>query len=89
MYTVYILYSTILNKYYVGCTSSLEDRLKKHNTNHAGFTGGKHLDWELKYSEQYDNKSEALKREKGIKRWKSRKMIEGLIGSAGSAHPDS
>ncbi len=87
MYFVYILYSVSLNKYYVGCSSNLEERLKKHNTHHKGFTGKK-LDWEIKYSEPYIVKEAAMKREKEIKRWKSRKMIDKLISSAGSEHPD-
>ncbi|MFD2162079.1 GIY-YIG nuclease family protein [Paradesertivirga mongoliensis] len=47
MFAVYILYSQSLDKYYVGCTSDVSERLKKHNTNHSGFTG-KLLDWEVR-----------------------------------------
>jgi putative endonuclease len=76
---VYILYSASLNKYYVGYTHDmLEERLRRHNTNHKGFTGGQG-DWELKYSESFTDKSGALKREREIKGWKSRKRIEHLI----------
>ncbi|WP_207422150.1 GIY-YIG nuclease family protein [Desertivirga brevis] len=39
MYIVYILYSSSLNKYYIGSTSNLPERLRKHNTKHKGFTG--------------------------------------------------
>ena len=56
--------------------------------NYAGFTG-KTGDWILKFSEAFSTKAEALAREKQIKSWKSRKLIERLIEySAGSAHPD-
>ncbi len=75
---VYILYSVTRNKYYVGSCENVQVRLKKHNTNHSGFTG-KTGDWELKYTEEYLDKTSALKREKQIKDWKSRKMIEKLI----------
>lgn len=76
---MYILYSETLNKYYVGSTGdSLESRLKKHNSNHKGFTGGCG-DWTLMYYEEFQSKSEALRREKEIKKWKSRKLIEKLI----------
>jgi putative endonuclease len=35
----YILYSKELNQYYIGHTSeSLEERLRKHLSNHTGFT---------------------------------------------------
>ncbi|WP_207426827.1 GIY-YIG nuclease family protein [Pedobacter sp. SYSU D00535] len=44
MYTVYVLYSAVRNKYYIGSTANLCDRLKKHHTRHHGFTG-KAMDW--------------------------------------------
>ena len=83
----YIIFSPIKNKYYIGHTGdNLDERIRKHNSDHKGFTGGIG-DWELKYSEKYDTKSDALRREKEIKRWKSRKLVEKLI-LAGSVHPD-
>ena len=78
---VYILYSTAKGKYYIGSCEDVVKRLAKHNTNHSGFTG-KTGDWEIKWSEEHPTKSEALRREKQIKNWKSRKMIEKLIAEA-------
>jgi putative endonuclease len=79
---MYILYSPSKDKYYVGATcDDLTERVRKHNTNHKGFTGGTG-DWELKYKEPYPNKQQAYKRENEIKGWKSRKRIEALIQSA-------
>jgi putative endonuclease len=81
MNSVYILFSLKLNKYYVGSSSDdLSVRIRKHNSNHKGFTGGIG-DWELKYTETFMTKTEALKREKEIKKWKNRKLIEKLISS--------
>ena len=81
MFTLYILYSGLLNRFYVGYTgSSAEERLKKHLANHKGFTG-KQTDWKIVYTEVYDTKAAAMKRENEIKKWKSRIMIEKLIGS--------
>jgi len=78
-YTVYILYSKNRNRFYVGyCQDAIENRIKKHNSNHGGFTG-KIGDWELKYTENYPTKKEAIQREKQIKGWKSRSMLEKLI----------
>ena len=71
MYYFYILYSRVLDRYYLGHTSDLEARLTKHNTNHRGYTG-KVLDWELVYSEKYPEKAEAYARERQVKGWKSR-----------------
>jgi len=85
MWKVYILFSPTLNKYYVGYTGdNLEERLRKHNSNHKGYTGGLG-DWKMVYEENFELKEIASQREKQIKAWKSRKMIEKLIDSE---HPD-
>ena len=75
---VYILYSASGDKYYVGSCEDVNKRLIKHNTNQSGFTG-KTGDWIVKWKEEHENKTDALKRENQIKAWKSRKMIEKLI----------
>jgi len=77
-YFFYILFSQKLNRYYIGHTSNLTERLKKHNTNHKGFTGKKD-DWKIVYSEEYHSKSEAYARERQVKKWKSRNAMERLI----------
>jgi putative endonuclease len=77
---VYILFSVSRNSYYVGFTSdNLQERIRKLNTDHRGYTGHSG-DWKLVYNEIFDSKTEAMKREKQIKNWKSRKLIEKLIG---------
>ncbi len=63
---------------------NLEERLKKHNCNHKGFTG-KVGDWQLMYTEAFGTKKEAYERERQIKLWKSRKRIEALFSSEHSA----
>ena len=81
MFKVYILFSASLNKYYVGFTGDdISERIRKHNSNHKGFTGGIG-DWELVYSENYPTKQEALAREREIKSWKSSKRIAQLVQS--------
>jgi len=81
----YILFSKSANKYYVGhTTESIEERLRKHNSNHSGFTG-KFNDWTAVHTEEYPTKELAYKREREVKDWKSRRRIEKLI--AGSEHP--
>ena len=84
MYFLYILYSPSRLKYYIGYTSNLTDRLIKHNSKHKGFTDGV-KDWQVVYTEQFQTKQGATSREKQIKSWKSRQLIESLIqkGSAG------
>jgi len=81
MFTVYILHSKILDKYYIGFTSEeVNVRLSKHLSNHSGFTG-KAKDWLIVYTESFPIKALAMQREKEIKKWKSKKKIEQLIGS--------
>ena len=83
-YYVYIIYSESVDRYYIGSSSDLEDRLRRHNSAHRGFTAIAQ-DWIIVYQEVFASNSEALKREKEIKSKKSRKYIEALIsGSAGS-----
>jgi putative endonuclease len=86
MYFFYILFSEGLNKYYIGHTANLEERIKKHNSNHKGFTG-KLSDWKVVYCEEFSSKSLAYAREREIKNWKSRTRIEKLIDPVGSEHP--
>ena len=84
MWTFYILHSFTKNNYYVGFTGDdLYERLRKHNSNHKGFTG-KLGDWVVKYTELYLTKELAYKRERQVKGWKSRKMLEKLINSGHS-----
>jgi len=40
MYKVYILFSEIKNRFYIGFTGDdINNRLRKHNSNHKGYTG--------------------------------------------------
>jgi len=81
MYIVYILFSTTLDRYYIGYTGDdIHHRITKHNSKHIGFTG-KTNDWQLKHCEEFALKAEAMSREKEIKNWKSRLRIEKLIAS--------
>ena len=81
-YTVYIIYSSTADKFYVGFTGDIPDeRLRKHNSNHNGFTG-RFNDWQIVFKEIFETKKEAMVREKEIKGWKSRIKIEKLINSS-------
>jgi putative endonuclease len=84
-YYFYILYSKQLDRYYIGHTNNLQERVRKHNTNHKGYTGLTN-DWKVVYSEIYQTKSKAYNREREVKQWKNRAQVEKLI--TGSEHPD-
>ena len=78
MYYCYILYSEKLDKYYIGSTKDTDGRLRRHNSSNKGFTStGK--PWVMKYTEAFDDKSSAQKRELQLKSWKSRVALEDLI----------
>ncbi|MEW7307474.1 GIY-YIG nuclease family protein, partial [Elizabethkingia anophelis] len=59
----------------------LNERLRKHLSNHKGFTS-RAKDWMIVYYEAFNDKSSAYKREREIKAWKSKKKIEQLIKSS-------
>ncbi len=76
----YILYSKSINRFYVGYTTDLEERLKLHNTGY--FKGRtytrKSSDWELFLKIPCETIGQAVLLESRIKRMKSRKYIENL-----------
>jgi putative endonuclease len=81
MFYVYILYSKTLDRFYVGQTENLDNRIFRH-TNSGSKSTKAADDWELKYKEECNTRSEAVQREAEIKKKKSRKYIEWLISSA-------
>jgi len=88
MHFCYILHSRILDKFYIGHSSeSLQERLRKHLSDHKGFTS-KAKDWTIVYFETFESKSIAYKRERQIKAWKSKSRIQKLINIAGIEHLD-
>lgn len=77
MYFVYILYSSNIDKYYIGQTENIERRLAEHNSKrNLGAS-----DWQIKYVESYENRSDAVKRETEIKAKKRRTYLEWLISN--------
>ncbi len=66
MYTAYILRSEQDGSYYKGSCKDLDRRLKQHNRGAVRSTKGKRP-WVAHYSEDFDTKTEALKRERFLK----------------------
>ena len=76
-----ILHSEDLDRFYIGSTEMLpEERLKKHLTNHSGFTAGA-KDWTIVFNQEFESTAKARNREKQVKNWKSKTMIQKLIDS--------
>ena len=78
MYYVYMLYSAVVDRYYVGQTSNLEDRLKRHNQGRSKYTKSG-IPWKLVYKESFETRSEAMKSEKKLKQSKSREHLVQVI----------
>ncbi len=71
---LYIIYSPKIDRLYIGSTTDLEHRLKQHNSGASNYTRGKGP-WFLIYKEEFSSIQLARKREKEVKRWKSRKRV--------------
>ncbi len=79
MYYVYILRCANSNLY-VGSTHNLQSRLKAHNDGRGAAYTFKHRPVLLVYSETFQSETDALKRERQVKRW-SRGKKEALISN--------
>ena len=77
-YSIYILHSLTKDKFYIGYTANLSERIIRHNQKSKGFTGSTN-DWILVYHEEFNSQTEAIQREKQIKNWKSKIKIQELI----------
>ena len=77
-YYIYILYSSKIDHYYIGYCSDLTQRLLRHNSGSTTYTK-RGIPWVMVYSEFYEEKTDAIKRERELKRMKSRNYIESLL----------
>ena len=75
---VYILQSLKDNRYYIGESSDVEERLLFHNSGRQRSTKFR-IPFRLILVEEYPNRDEALKREKQIKSWKGGEAFKKLI----------
>ena len=78
MYYVYVLCSKQIDRYYVGQTDDIGKRVQSHLSGISKYTSIAN-DWIEVYSEVFETRKEAIKRENEIKEKKSRKYIEWLV----------
>jgi putative endonuclease len=81
MASLYILQSEKTGQYYVGSTSDLDRRVSEHLRDHTPSTR-KRGPWKLVLREDFATLLEARRREAEIKKWKSPRLIRGLIESS-------
>ena len=79
LHYIYIIYSPSSGHYYRGYTTNLEKRLERHNNGKSSYTRN-FVPWNLVYVEKYDSKTEALQREKKLKKY-SKSQVKQLIDS--------
>ena len=83
MFYVYIIKNYTRDKIYIGQTSNLESRLKRHNgllkNKSKSFTSKNKGLWKLVYSEEYKTRQEAIKREKYLKSGIGREYIKSIL----------
>ena len=83
MFTVYIIENE-KKKRYTGHTDNIDDRLNRHNgllksktTSYTKRIGGH---WSIVYSEEFNTRKEAFKREKFLKSGIGRKFLKEHLG---------
>ena len=78
MRAMYILQSESSGRFYIGCAEDPATRLAEHNRGQTKSTRGRGP-WLLVYQERFATASEALARERQLKKWKSHRSIQELI----------
>ncbi len=80
MHYIYAIYNSDADKYYIGQTVNLEERLIMHNDHtFKSYTARFKGEWKLIYKEEVSTRLEALKREKQLKSFRGREFVKGFI----------
>jgi putative endonuclease len=80
MFYCYIIHSETHNKYYKGFTENPDKRLQQHNNGESRFTKN-FIPWKLVFLQSFENKADALKREKVLKKYSHAQILQ-LIHSS-------
>ena len=85
MYIVYILYSSVHDKYYVGQTNDIADRIRRHN---GGFNASTspYRPWVIQLTITKSTRSEAMLLEKKLKNLSKDRLLKFIekYGCAGA-----
>jgi putative endonuclease len=77
-FTIYIIKS-IEGYGYTGITEDLEKRLNEHNNKLLSFWTKRGTNWKLIYKEEFNTRSEAMKREKWLKTGVGRDYLKKVL----------
>lgn len=78
IFHVYILKSKIKDRFYIGQTRNLVERLNFHNLGKVKSTKP-YKPWAIVYKEGFDNRNDAYRRERQIKSYKKGEAFKRLI----------
>ena len=78
MFYVYVLRSIVKGRRYVGMTKHLDRRLREHNEGKNRSTKG-FAPFELVYVEEFEERTEARKREKYLKSGVGREYLDNIL----------
>ena len=78
MHFLYFLYSPSIDKYYVGQSAKVEERLSYHNSDENSIWTKRGKPWILVAQFVFPTKKDALIAERFIKNQKSRKLIANI-----------
>lgn len=81
MYYTYIL-KIKDQSYYIGSTQHVDSRLRRHQNGGSVYTKSRRP-VQLVYQEEFNSRSEAVRRERQLKSWKSRVDIDKLVSGYG------
>ncbi len=76
---IYILYNVVHDKFYIGQTYSLSKRIVEHQTGKGQYTSRYSGDWKFVYYESYQSRAEAMRRERQLKRLKSKEYLKRFV----------
>ena len=81
MYFVYAIYNQESQKFYIGQTENLEERIRLHNDKlfKNSYTSRFKGSWKLIYKEEVVDRKIALIREKQLKSYQGRQFIKKFI----------
>ena len=82
-YFTYAIYNKIRHKIYIGHTVDLETRIMRHNkllpNKKKSFTNKNSGEWQVIYTEIFEKRIDAMRREKELKSFRGREFIKHLI----------
>ena len=83
MFFVHIIKNSVIGKIYIGHSSDLKNRVKRHNgllkNKPKSFTSKNKGIWKLIHNERYKTRAEAIKREKWLKSGVGREYVKKHI----------